>query len=144
MALANVISDWTGGKLHFRKRADRALLFGIGVNGISEGLVVTDTDSQNATMLAADLAKGMVTHNSKTGAGTLTVDTGVNLDAAFPEWQIGETMRCHYVNRGNQTVTLTAGASGTTLISAQTIATLQGRTIFFLKTAAETYSVWGE
>lgn len=144
MAFAALKSDWIAGKLFWRKKADGAIVFSIGPNGISEGLVVTDVDSQNATMLAADLAKGMVTHNSKTGAGTLTVDTGANLDAAFPEWQIGETMRCHYLNRGNQTVTLTAGASGTTLLSAQTIATLQGRTIFFLKTAAETYTVWGE
>ena len=75
--------------------------------------------------------------------GTLTVDTAANLDAAFPEWQVGETMECHYVNDGDQTVTLT-GATGTTRLSAQTIATLQGRRIVFLKTATSTYIVWGE
>ena len=44
---------------------------------------------------------------------------------------------------GNQTVTLT-GDTGTTALSAQTIATLQGRKIRFLKTAAATYSVWAD
>ena len=138
-----VLSEWVKGKLLFRKRSDRTLLWGIGPNGISEGLTEVDVSAQNATLPAATLAKGLLVHTSATGAGTLTVDTGANLDTAFPEWQIGETMRCHYVNAGNQTVTLT-GASGTTALSAQTIATLQARTVYFLKTAAATYSVWAE
>jgi len=71
------------------------------------------------------------------------VDTGANLDAAFPELQVGEIITCYYLNDGTQTVTLT-GASGTTALAAQTIATLQGRRIIFLKTAAAAYSVWGE
>lgn len=138
-----IISDWTAGKLHFRKRSDRGIIFGIGPNGISDGLTRVDVDAQNATLPAATLAAGLLVHTSVTGAGTLTVDTGANLDAAFPEWQIGETMVCHYLNDGTQTVTLT-GATGTTALSAQTIATLLGRRIVFLKTAAETYLVWGE
>lgn len=144
MSFANVFSQWIAGNLLFKRKSDGKVMFSISPEGPGEGLIITDVDAQNATMLAADIANGMVTHNSKTGAGTLTVDTGANLDAAFPDWQIGETRRCHYVNRGNQTVTLTAGASGTTLIAANTIATLQGRTVYFLKTAAATYSVWAE
>jgi hypothetical protein len=143
MALANVTSDWVGGKLFFRKKSDRAIITSIGVNGPGEGLVREDQDAQNATLLAAQMVKGLLVHTSVTAGGTLTVDTGANLDAAFPEWQIGETMRCHYLNDGNQTVTLT-GATGTTATAAQTIATLQGRSIIFLKTAATTYIVWGE
>lgn len=140
---AAVISDWTAGKLHFRKRSDRSIIFSVGVNGIGEGLTRVDVDSQNATLPAATLASGLLVHTSATGGGTLTVDTATNLDSAFPEWQIGETMRCHYVNDGDQTVTLT-GASGVTRVSAMTIATLQGCTVVFLKTAASTYIVWGE
>ncbi len=143
MAATAVFSEWLAGKLFFRKRADRSLLWGIGPNGISEGMTRVDVDAQNATLPAATLASGFLVHTSTSSGGTLTVDTGANLDTAFPEWQIGETMRCHYLNDGNQTVTLT-GASGTTALSAQTIATLQGRTIWFLKTAAQTYSVWAE
>jgi hypothetical protein len=143
MAVTNVFSEWVSGKLIFRKKADRAIVFSIGTNGIGKGLVREDQDAQNATLLAAQIVKGLLVHTSVTGAGTLTVDTANNLDTAFPEWQIGETMECHYVNDGDQTVTLT-GATGTTRVSAQTIATLQGRRIVFLKTAANTYIVWGE
>lgn len=141
--VASVFSEWVSGKLLFRKKSDRSMLFSIGVNGIGEGLTRVDVDAQNATLPAATLASGLLVHTSVTGAGTLTVDTAANLDAAFPEWQIGETMRCHYVNDGDQTVTLT-GATGTTRLAATTIATLQGATIVFLKTAAATYIVWAE
>ena len=143
MAFAAIYSNWISGKLFFRKSSDGTIVYSIGPNGIGRGLVEVDVSAQNATLPAATLASGLLVHTSATGGGTLTVDTGVNLDAAFPEWQIGETMECHYLNVGSQTVTLT-GASGTTALSAQTIATLQGRRIMFLKTAAATYSVWGE
>lgn len=143
MPVANVVSNWVAGKLFFRKKSDGSILFSIGVNGIGRGLTRVDVDAQNATLPAATLASGLLVHTSVTGAGTLTVDTATNLDTAFPEWQVGETMECHYVNDGNQTVTLT-GATGVTAVSAQTIATLQGRLIVFLKTAASTYIVWGE
>lgn len=143
MAVTAIKSDWIAGKLFFRKKSDGAIRFSIGPNGIGRGLTRVDVDAQNATLPAATLAAGLLVHTSVTAGGTLTVDTAANLDAAFPEWQIGETMECSYVNDGDQTVTLT-GASGVTRVSAQTIATLQGRRIVFLKTAASTYIVWGE
>jgi hypothetical protein len=143
MPSTNVKSRWTAGKLFFRKSSNDGIIFSIGPNGIGRGLTRVDVDAQSATLPAATLASGLLVHTSVTGAGTLTVDTGANLDSAFPEWQVGETMECHYVNDGTQTVTLT-GATGVTVVSAQTIATLQGGRIVFLKTAASTYSVWGE
>lgn len=138
-----IFSEWIHGVLLFRKRSDREIKLAIGPNGIGEGLTRVDVDAQNADLLAATLAAGLLVHTSVTGGGTLTTDTADNLDAAFPEWQVGEARTCHYVNDGNQTVTLT-GATGVTRVSAQTIATLQGRRIVFLKTAANTYIVWGE
>lgn len=140
---ANVGSGWLAGKLIFRKKTTGGIVFSIGPDGVGRGLTRVDVDAQNATLPAATLASGLLVHTSVTGAGTLTVDTAANLDAAFPDWQIGETMECSYVNDGDQTVTLT-GATGVTRLSAQTIATLQGRRIVFLKTAASTYIVWGE
>lgn len=139
----NVGSNWVAGKLFFRKKSTGGIVFSIGPDGAGRGLTRVDVDAQNATLPASTLASGLLVHTSVTGAGTLTVDTGANLDAAFPDWQIGETMECTYVNDGTQTVTLT-GDTGTTAVSAQTIATLQGRRIVFLKTAASTYIVWGE
>lgn len=144
MAVTNVKSEWSTGALLFKERADGTLRHWIGPQGnAGDGLTRVDVDSQNATLPAATLEAGLLVHTSVTGAGTLTVDTATNLDAAFPEWPVGGTMVCHYVNDGDQTVTLT-GATGVTRVSAQTIATLQGRRIVFLKTAASTYIVWGE
>lgn len=136
-------SKWTGGYLkHTTKATGRAVLT---YSSIGAGMEVTrvDVDSQNATLPAATLLAGLLVHTSVTAAGTLTVDTGANLDAAFPEWQIGEVYGCHYYNDGTQTVTLT-GDTGTTRLGAATIATLQGCMVMFLKTAAATYSVWIE
>ncbi len=141
--IANIFSNWTLGKLHFRRKSDSSLIFAIGIGGISRGMTRVDVDSQNATLPAATLLKGLLVHTSASGGGTLTVDTAANLDTAFPEWAIGETMQCSYVNDGNQTVTLT-GASGTTAVGALTILTLKGAVIVFLKTAASTYIVWAE
>lgn len=136
-------SKWVAGYLKFFDKATAKTIGGFGQQGATYGLTRVDVDAQNATLPASTLVAGFLVHTSVTGAGTLTVDTGANLDTAFPEWQIGETMMCHYLNDGTQTVTLT-GAAGSTAESAQTIATLQGRRIVFLKNAASTYSVWGE
>jgi hypothetical protein len=94
-------------------------------------------------MTAAIFATGLLVHTSVTGGGTLTLDTGANFDTAFPDWQVGETRECYYQNDGNQTVTLT-GATGMVRVSAQTIATLQGRRIVVLKQAATDYIVWAD
>lgn len=140
---ADVISRWLSGVLTFQKKSNNTGIWAIGPNGIGRFATRVDVDAQNATLPAATLASGFLVHTSVTGGGTLTVDTGANLDSAFPEWQVGEVRSCYYLNDGNQTVTLT-GDTGTTALSAQTIATLQGRQIRFLKTAAATYSVWAD
>lgn len=136
-------SKWVSGYLKFFTKATGKVTGGFNSGGPTFAITRVDVDSQNATLPASTLLAGFLVHTSVTGAGTLTVDTAANLDTAFPEWQIDEVMTCHYLNDGTQTVTLT-GASGVTAVAAQTIATLQGRTIVFLKTAASTYLVWGE
>lgn len=143
MVAANVKSEWVEGNLVFKEPVADTDLFTFTPYGFGRFRTRVDVDSQNATLPAATLAAGLLVHTSVTGGGTLTVDTAANLDAAFPNWPIGTTMDCHYVNDGDQTVTLT-GATGVTRVSAQTIATLQGRRIVFLKTAASTYIVWAE
>ena len=145
MAVTLVKSAWESGRLIFRKAADGAFVQAISPAGYESTNVGTqvDVDAQNADLLAATLAAGLLVHTSVTGGGTLTVDTAANLDTAFPEWAIGEVRTCHYVNDGNQTVTLT-GSTGTTRLAATTIATLQGRRICVQKTAASTYITWAE
>lgn len=136
-------SKFTAGFLKFFTAATGRATLTLSTIGPGQEVTRVDVDAQNATLPAATLLAGFLVHTSVTGGGTLTVDTGANLESAFPEWQVGEVYSCFYLNDGNQTVTLT-GASGATAESAQTIATLQGRMIRFLKTAASTYSVWAD
>jgi hypothetical protein len=143
MAFAAVGSRWVDGFLKFFTKSTGRNTLTISTIGPGQAITRVDVDTQNATLPAATLLAGFLVHTSTTGGGTLTVDTGANLAAAFPEWQIGEVYSCYYLNDGNQTVTLT-GATGTTRLSAQTIATLQGRMIRFLKTAAATFDVWAD
>lgn len=136
-------SKWVAGYLKFFKKADGRTIGGFNSSGPTRAVTLVNADEQNTILTAAILGSGLLVHTSVTGAGTLTTDTATNLDSAFPEWQIDEQMVCHYVNDGNQTVTLT-GDTGVTRLAATTIATLQGRRIVFLKTAASTYVVWAE
>lgn len=76
---------------------------------------VTDVDAQNATPTIAQILGGIVTHNSKTGAGTCTVPTGTLMSGGVSGVAVGSTIKWHYYNRGNQTVTITP-ADGHTLV----------------------------
>lgn len=143
MPVTKVKSKWTAGFLKFFNSATGRATLTLSAIGPGQEVTRVDVDAQNATLPAATLLSGFLVHTSASAGGTLTVDTGANLDTAFPEWQIGEVYSCFYLNDGTQTVTLT-GATGTTALSAQTIATLQGRMIRFLKTAAATYLVWAD
>ncbi len=143
MAVTLVKSEWINGVLTFLKKANNAKVASISANGFGRFVTRVDADEQNTTLTVAIFASGLLVHTSTTGGGTLTLDTGANFDTAFPDWQIGETRECYYQNDGNQTVTLT-GATGTVRVSAQTIATLQGRRIVVLKQAATDYIVWAD
>lgn len=137
--LTLVASEWLNGSLFFRKKSDRTNILTIAPEGLRETLSVVDVDSQHATLLAATVAAGILTHNSKTGAGNLTMDTGANYEAAFPGLQVGECLRCYYVNRGDQTVTLQV-ATGVTLGDVgQTVATNESCEILLRKTATDTF-----
>jgi hypothetical protein len=70
-------------------------------------------DAQNGTPTIAELLRGIVTHNSKTGAGTLTVPTGTLMSGGISGVAIGTTLRWVYYNYGNQTVTVTANTDHT-------------------------------
>lgn len=143
MPVTNMGSKWVAGYLKFFNKSDAKVVGGYGPQGPTRGVTRVDVDSQNATLPASTLSAGFLVHTSASSGGTLTVSTGALLDAAFPEWQVGEVRDCYYLNDGNQTVTLT-GDTGSTALSAQTIATLQGRRINFLKTGTATYLVWAD
>lgn len=77
---------------------------------------ITDVDAQNATPTIANILGGIVTHNSKTGGGTVTLPTGTAMSAGVPGVAVGSTIEWLYYNRGNQTATITQAASGHTLV----------------------------
>jgi len=104
---------------------------------------ITDLDAQSGTAAIAELLGGIYTHNSKTGAGTLTTPTGAEISAGISGVAVGSTFNTLYYNRGNQTVTITAGASGVTLVGG-TAAVTTGKHMLmtFVCTAANTWSVY--
>ena len=134
---------WKKGALKFVRRSDGAAIFTINASGPGRGgMAVVDIDAQNGDITTAAMKTGLIVHSSTTAGGTITSPDATTIDAAFPDWEIGEERTMEYLNDGNQTVTLT-GATGVTRLSAQTIATLQGRTFHWLKTATSTYILWG-
>jgi len=139
MSMALIKSIWESGVLRFRNRATLTPIVTFGTLRLHEYLTVTDIDAQAAAPTAAQVLGGIITHNSKTGPSTLTVPTGALLDAAVPGLGIGDTIKCYYINRGDQTITVTAAAGITVGDAGQTVATNESALLVFLKTASETF-----
>lgn len=140
--LTLVDSIWRAGSLFFRRKDTLANVFTIAPEGIRQTMTPDDLDSQNGTLTAARIKGGILVHTSATGGGTLTMDTGANIDLAFPGLQIGEVIECYVINDGNQTVTLASAAGATIADTGQTIAQNESVLLLFLKTAADTFTVY--
>lgn len=97
--------------------------------------------TQNVTLTAAQQLAGLYEHTSVTGAGTATLDTAANLDAAMPNVQVGDTFNFTYANVGTQTVTITTN-TGLTLKGTVAVPTLKNATLTFRRTAAAAWSVY--
>jgi hypothetical protein len=106
------------------------------------GAAKTDFDAQNATLTIAGLLGGIVTQNSKTGASTATTPTGTEISAGITGVATGDSFTCVFYNRGNQTTTITAGASGVTVLGTAAVPTLKTAMLFFLCTGANTWEVY--
>lgn len=141
MGYATIKGDHRGGVLRFLKKSDASTKFYIGPNGIGRPLTRVDADEQNTVVTAAIIKSGFLVHTSVTGGGTLTLPTAVAMLAGFPDMEVGDVISFEYLNDGNQTVTLT-GDTDMTALSAQTIATLQGRTIYILKVSTTAFQAW--
>lgn len=107
-----------------------------------QNATITTIDAQNGTPTAAQCLGGVILHNSKTGAGTVTVPTGANL-SALTGAVVGSVFKTLYHNYGNQTATITTAASGTTLVGG-TAAVTTGKhmELTFVCTAANTWSIF--
>lgn len=100
---------------------------------------ITDVDAQNATPTIANILGGIVTHNSKTGAGTVTVPTGTAMSAGVAGVAIGSTIKWLYYNRGNQTATITAATDHTLVGGTAAVTTGKHIEIVSVCTAANTW-----
>lgn len=105
-------------------------------------VTVTDYDAQNATTTIAGLLGGVITQNSKTGASTAVTPTGAEISTGVSGVAVGYAFDCLYYNRGNQTSTITAGASGVTVYGTAAIATTKTALLKFVCTAANTWSCY--
>lgn len=100
---------------------------------------ITDVDAQNATPTIAQILGGIVTHNSKTGAGTCTVPTGTLMSGGVSGVAVGSTIKWLYYNRGNQTVTITPATDHTLVGGTAAVTTGKHMEIISVCTAANTW-----
>jgi hypothetical protein len=100
----------------------------------------TTVSAQNSTPTAAQLLGGYIDHNSATGAGTATLDTGTNIDTAIPGVATGDSFQCCYVNRGSQVVTITTN-TGLTLRGTAAIPAGKNALLDFFRTGAGAWDV---
>lgn len=102
------------------------------------------TTAGAGTILAALLNTGIIFRTGPTGAVADTVDTGANMDAAFPNLVVGDALRVKYINNVAFALTITA-ATGITLKTAaalNAIAASTCRELFFIKTGVATYDLY--
>jgi len=96
------------------------------------------------TVLAALLASGLIIRTGPTGAVADTIDTGANIDTAFPDLAVGDTLDVFYANQVNFVLTHTA-ATGVTLKTAagnNAQAAFTTRLLHFVKTGTATYDMY--
>lgn len=96
------------------------------------------------TLLAALLATGHLHRTGPTAGFADTIDTGVNIDAAFPNLQIGDHILVRYIASVAFAATITA-AAGVTLKTAAANNVIAASTSAFLllyKTGVGTYDLY--
>lgn len=96
------------------------------------------------TLLANLLTSGLLVRTGPGAAFADTIDTGANLDIAFPYMQVGDSISLWYICSVAFACTITA-AAGVTLGSAaanNVIAASTGRLLVLRKTATATYVLY--
>ena len=94
------------------------------------------------TLTAADFAAGIISATSS-GSYALTTPTGAQMDAAFTNAKVGSSFDLS-LTHGSATnvITLTAGASGVTIVGLATVTGITSGTWSFRKTGAGTWSAY--
>jgi hypothetical protein len=117
----------------------------IGLHGLTytKGVVSTKTSAAGYTLGVAQVTADAFTQDTtSTGPIAGTLPTGTEICAAIPGYAVGDSWTFTYANPGNQTFTLTAAASGTTLVGTMTIATLNVKTFKCVITGANAVSIY--
>ena len=112
------------------------------VSPFIEELSVTDVDAQGNTLTAAQVKAGIVVHTSVTGAGNVTSDTAANYIADLNLDNDGDTMKCYYINDGDQTLTLQAGTGVTIADDGQTIGNNESAVLLIRRTSSSAVTIY--
>lgn len=107
--------------------------------------VVAATDAATTQSAATLAGAGRVVYTMTPTAGrALTTPTGAELGAAFTDEAVGTSIEFTVVNLASAThaITLTAGASGVTLVGSATVAAASSATFLGVFTAANTVSIY--
>ena len=96
------------------------------------------TLNATGTLTAALIATGLVT-STTAAAVTATLDTGAAMSAAFPEMQIDDAFDWCAIATGANAFTVTAAASGHTVVGSGVVAAGTSKQFRTRKTAAATW-----
>jgi len=133
-----VKSAWESGILRFRNKGTRTPIVTFGSLRLHEYLTATNVDATDNAMTAEQVAGGIVVHTSVTGGGTATLPAAADIIAALPGITTGETVKCWYINDGDQTVTVAVNTGTTIANVAQTIAINEAALLLFLVLSSTT------
>lgn len=144
MMVTAVKSAWESGRLVFRRRSDEGGIIALNPSRLTRFMSVSAIATDDDTLTGAMIAGGIITYTADNNGGTLTFDSGANLDIAFPTMQIGEVVAFFIINLGGFTATLAAdgGASITLALALQLIKINEGVKLLLRKTATGEYSVY--
>lgn len=90
------------------------------------------------TLTAALIATGLVT-STTAAAVTATLDTGALMDAAFPDMAIDDAFEWTAIATGANAFTVTAAASGHTVVGSGVVATATSKQFRTRRTADDTW-----
>lgn len=100
----------------------------------------SDATDAAATISAAELAGGLYTRSGLSVGRTDTSDTAVNILAANPTMDIGDSFMVAVSNQSAQSLTL-AGGTGVTASGNLVVLTLTCKFVVFTKTSATTMTM---
>ena len=103
---------------------------------IVEHLEVVDEADADATLLVAEMKKGIILHTTATTARTTTTDTAANIIAGIPLTANNQCVKVHYINDGTHDVIFAGGTGVTIADTAQRCPTDGGVLLIFQRTGA--------